>query len=337
MQSTMSLLAKPHCSAKTKRLLLSSSSRRIVVALLVVCSICLGSPMTLAFHVPIGMNVNNNKRVAVGGPSSDDTFQSCRHYFPSLHINNKNRDLLLRGRALFLATDLFFATIEDSINTQGLDEQLIDEQEGDDDDDPSIGTIQILMSDTGGGHRASANALRDAFNFLYPPDNQSSTNGGSSPGKRIACDIVDIYTEYGPVWPYNDYVALYKFMAAYPWIWQAFYEFGSTDFGLWLNDILLEFFCFDAFAACLNRPSAAAAASTAESLSSKRQRRQRADMVVSVHPLTQELPLKILATLDHPSNDYSFKQRMPKTSRQTPFCTVVTDLGSAHPTWFNPG
>ena len=29
-------------------------------------------------------------------------------------------------------------------------------------------TIQILMSDTGGGHRASANALRDALDVLYP-------------------------------------------------------------------------------------------------------------------------------------------------------------------------
>jgi hypothetical protein len=52
-------------------------------------------------------------------------------------------------------------------------------------------TVQILMSDTGGGHRASANALRDAFEVLHPG--------------KIACDIVDIYTDYGP-WPYNSYV-----------------------------------------------------------------------------------------------------------------------------------
>jgi hypothetical protein len=52
-------------------------------------------------------------------------------------------------------------------------------------------TVQILMSDTGGGHRASANALRDAFEVLHPG--------------KITCDIVDIYTDYGP-WPYNSYV-----------------------------------------------------------------------------------------------------------------------------------
>ena len=56
----------------------------------------------------------------------------------------------------------------------------------------------------------------------------------------------------------------------------------------------------------------------------------RADMVVSVHPLCQDLPLKILTDLD--TNGNSRNQR----DRTTPFATVVTDLGGAHPTWFNP-
>jgi len=166
-----------------------------------------------------------------------------------------------------------------------------------------ICTVQILMSDTGGGHRASANALRDAFDVLYPG--------------RIVCDIVDIYTDYGPFWPYNDYVAMYKFMAKYPWTWDAFYQFGCTEFGMCVNAVMLETFCFEPFTECLNRPSPPTS--------------KRADMVVSVHPLTQDIPLKILAHLD--SNG---KTRDPR-ARTTPFCTVVTDLGSAHPTWFNPG
>lgn len=162
-------------------------------------------------------------------------------------------------------------------------------------------TIQILMSDTGGGHRASANALRDAFDILHPG--------------KFQVDIVDIYTDYGPFWPYNDYVAMYKLMAAYSFLWEGFYYFGASDFGLCLNEILLETFCFDAFKECLNRPSGTTS--------------KRADMVVSVHPLCQDLPLKILADLD--SNG---KTRAPQ-ARTTPFCTVVTDLGGAHPTWFN--
>ena len=168
--------------------------------------------------------------------------------------------------------------------------------------DDDVHTIQILMSDTGGGHRASANALRDALEVQFPQDN-------------IQCDIVDIYTDYGPIYPYNDYVGWYKRMAANPWSWDLFYHFGATPFGIWLNDVLLDFFCFDAFRKCLDRPSCGT--------------NQRADMVVSVHPLTQSLPLKILQSLDSGGNRDG--------ERTTPFCTVVTDLGSAHPTWFNHG
>ena len=168
-------------------------------------------------------------------------------------------------------------------------------------DKDEVCTIQILMSDTGGGHRASANALRDAFDVLYPG--------------RIQCDIVDIYTDYGPFFPYNSYVPMYKFMAKYPITWDIFYHFGATPFGLWLNEFLLDTFCFQPFLKCLARHSG--------------DTNKRADMVVSVHPLTQDIPLKILAFLDSGKKDLS--------GRQTPFCTVVTDLGSAHPTWFNPG
>ena len=79
--------------------------------------------------------------------------------------------------------------------------------------DNEIATIQILMSDTGGGHRASANALRDAFNVLHETE-----------PKRfpipIHCDIVDIYTDYGPFFPYNQYVGLYKIMAEYDFLWK---------------------------------------------------------------------------------------------------------------------
>lgn len=167
-------------------------------------------------------------------------------------------------------------------------------------DDPA--TIQILMSDTGGGHRASANALRDAFDVLHPG--------------KIECDIVDIYTDYGPFWPYNAYVPLYKIMAEYDFLWKAFYEFGCTPFGLWLNEICLEIFCFEPFKECMERPSGSTS--------------KRADMVISVHPLCQDTPLKILSDLD--SNG-----KTRKGGRTTPFVTVVTDLGGAHPTWFNPG
>jgi 1,2-diacylglycerol 3-beta-galactosyltransferase len=167
-----------------------------------------------------------------------------------------------------------------------------------------VSTIQILMSDTGGGHRASANALKDALDVLYPG--------------KIHCDIVDIYTEYGPIWPFNDYVRLYKLMAQHPWSWDLFFRLGSTPFGLWLNAFVLELVCFDSFKKCLQRDATGTG--------------RRADMVISVHPLCQDLPLRILAELDSNGVTRDFGARTT-----TPFCTVVTDLGGAHPTWFHSG
>jgi 1,2-diacylglycerol 3-beta-galactosyltransferase len=178
--------------------------------------------------------------------------------------------------------------------------------------DEEIATIQILMSDTGGGHRASANALRDAFNVLH------ETEPARFPLK-IHCDIVDIYTDYGPFWPYNSYVPLYKIMAEYSFLWKWFYEFGATPLGLWLNEFMLELTCFEPFQRCLTRDPMNIESNN-----------KRADMVISVHPLCQDLPLKILNSLDT-------KGASRKEGRTTPFVTVVTDLGGAHPTWFNDG
>ena len=151
-------------------------------------------------------------------------------------------------------------------------------------------TIQILMSDTGGGHRASANALRDAWDALYPG--------------KIECDIVDIYTDYGPFWPFNGVVAGYKLMAANPITWEIFYRFGESPFGVCLNNVLQETFCFDPFKECMSRPSGTT--------------KKRADLVVSVHPLCQDIPLRILSELD------SDGRSREASDRTTPFCTVVT-------------
>ncbi len=52
-------------------------------------------------------------------------------------------------------------------------------------------------------------------------------------------------------------------------------------------------------------------------------------MVISVHPLCQDIPLKVLSHLDSDG-----ETRNPLVARLTPFVTVVTDLGGAHPTWY---
>ena len=46
-----------------------------------------------------------------------------------------------------------------------------------------------------GGHRASANAIRDAFDEVYPD--------------TFECEIVDIWTDHA-VWPFTQFVPAYK-------------------------------------------------------------------------------------------------------------------------------
>eukprot|EP00953_Heterococcus_sp_UTEX-ZZ885_P000675 881-Heterococcus_DN1.PRE.6 len=55
--------------------------------------------------------------------------------------------------------------------------------------------VLILMSDTGGGHRASAEALKAAFAILYPG--------------QFNISIMDIWTEYG-AWPFDRLVQNYR-------------------------------------------------------------------------------------------------------------------------------
>lgn len=47
------------------------------------------------------------------------------------------------------------------------------------------------------------------------------------------------------------------------------------------------------------------------------------DMVVSLHPLTQHLPLHVIGRLDKEG-----------ALERPSFATVCTDLGGAHPSWF---
>jgi 1,2-diacylglycerol 3-beta-galactosyltransferase len=190
-------------------------------------------------------------------------------------------------------------------------------------DDDDVATIQILMSDTGGGHRASANALRDAFTTLHETYPNQYPN-------RIVCDIVDIYTDYGP-FPYNQFVPAYKIMAEYTFLWKWAYETGGTPFGLWFYDIMCELLCFNPFMECMMRNSLSQVEVGGGKgiVDNNNNSKRRADMVISVHPLCQSIPLKVLTHLDTAGASRTI-------GRTTPFVTVVTDLGGAHPSWFNP-
>ncbi len=147
--------------------------------------------------------------------------------------------------------------------------------------------VLFLISDTGGGHRASANALGQALTQLH--------------GDRVTWQAVDLFQDYAP-FPLNliprSYLPLVNYLPA---IWRLLWWLGTQP-TVW-------------------RLTCAAA------LAWNRDRLHRfydghpADLVVSVHPLLNHVPQQALRQL-HPS---------------VPFATVVTDLSTASPVWYNPG
>jgi 1,2-diacylglycerol 3-beta-galactosyltransferase len=74
--------------------------------------------------------------------------------------------------------------------------------------------ILLLMSDTGGGHRASAEALKAAFQERF--------------GDRYQVDIVDIWTRHTP-WPLNQLPKSYRFVInETPWLWKSVWETSQS-------------------------------------------------------------------------------------------------------------
>jgi 1,2-diacylglycerol 3-beta-galactosyltransferase len=158
----------------------------------------------------------------------------------------------------------------------------------------------FLISDTGGGHRQSANALKSAMLERAP--------AGS-----IEIEIVDIFTDYG-AWPHNRLVGNYQKCAAgcgaprLGWFWRMVWRlcyFGSAPFEHgWAFESWIT--CGRGFKRCLEK--------------------HKPDLVVSLHPLTQHLPLRLLTIAG---------KRAGARGRTVPFATVCTDLGSAHRAWFD--
>lgn len=145
--------------------------------------------------------------------------------------------------------------------------------------------ILILMSDTGGGHRASAQALEAAFCERY--------------GDRFQIDIIDLWTDHTP-WPINQIPKLYSpIINRGVWFWKFLWRVSErawlTTAFLRLVGLFVQGTMQQAFA------------------------KYNPDLVISVHPLMQEIPLRVL-------------RRMGKS---TPFFTVVTDLATINPLWFH--
>ena len=158
--------------------------------------------------------------------------------------------------------------------------------------------ITILMSDTGGGHRASAQALDQALQEQFPG--------------KFECTITDIWTEYGAP-PFNTFVPAYRFIAKHPLIWRAFYIYGNFPPSKWFTEWWSWKLCYEPFKKAINA--------------------SKPDLVVSVHPLCQKIPLSVVGKLNAEREKIANQTKVPAV--KIPFITVVTDLGGAHSTWFD--
>ncbi|VVA99130.1 unnamed protein product [Arabis nemorensis] len=147
---------------------------------------------------------------------------------------------------------------EESVRKRGLDEkeQVMEmEQMGAE----RIKTVLILMSDTGGGHRASAEAIRDAFKIEFGDD------------YRII--IKDVWKEYTG-WPLNDMERQYKFMVKHVGLWSVAFHGTSPK---WIHRSYLS----------------ALAAYYAKEIEAGLME-YKPDIIISVHPMMQHIPLWVM-------------------------------------------
>lgn len=120
--------------------------------------------------------------------------------------------------------------------------------------------ILILMSDTGGGHRASAQALQAAFAARYPG--------------RFEVEIVDLWTDYTP-WPINRFPRLYSpIIGRALWLWKLLWLVFENERG---HSAALRL----VYLLCRNRLRKVLQA-------------HRPHLIISVHPLMQHLVMWML-------------------------------------------
>ena len=116
------------------------------------------------------------------------------------------------------------------------------------------------MSDTGGGHRASAHALQAAFAARFPG--------------RFQVEIVDLWTDYTP-WPIDQFPRLYSpIVARAPWFWKLLWAVFENERALSVALRLVFPLCRSDMRKVLQA--------------------HRPHLIISVHPLMQHLFLRLL-------------------------------------------
>ena len=115
--------------------------------------------------------------------------------------------------------------------------------------------VLFLSSDTGGGHRASAESLAKQFQLHFP---------GST------YDLLDVWTQDGCL-PYRTLVNSYKHLSAHPAQWRFLYHLSNSRPWELLTDIHSHYSC--------------------ERKIRKRIKSYKPDVIVSVHPAMNNVPM----------------------------------------------
>lgn len=149
--------------------------------------------------------------------------------------------------------------------------------------------VLFLSEDTGGGHRASAESLAKQFERHYP---------------FSKCDLVGLWTKDGGSF-YSKIVPFYQHLSSHPLHWRLLFHISNTSPYLFLTNLHTVLTC--------------------ERKIRKTIARYDADVVVSVHPAMQHVPLTATRNI------------AKKLGKKIPFVTVVTDFGSGHCLWFHTG
>lgn len=115
--------------------------------------------------------------------------------------------------------------------------------------------VLFLSSDTGGGHRASAESLAAQFELLYP---------------GTTYDLLDVVTKDG-LPPYNQLVQHYKHLSAHPQQWNLVFKFSNSRAFEFFFDVSNKLLC--------------------EKAMRKSIMEYNPDVVVSVHPMMTNVPI----------------------------------------------
>lgn len=123
--------------------------------------------------------------------------------------------------------------------------------------------VLILFSDTGGGHRASAQALSAALHQLYP--------------SHVQVDMLDFFVDITRG-PFANFPAQYAYMAKHPWMWNLTYHFAKTPPGRFSTELALSMLGAGRIRNVFKQYAP--------------------DLILSVHPLVNTVSLRVLNRLN---------------------------------------